>query len=322
MKKQKDIFISYIVLIISALSLLCVFYLNASEHERINKLLKTSFLEHWSLEQEISRSLLILCANDKGIPDYQNFIPNTEGRFTPDLLKENSPNLLKKRGLQNNQNLCRNIKVQNGEVDKTRHESEADINELESNLHILQGINLVFLLLIPLTFAIWRTVIYIRLVHERKKLYIDLLTGAYNRRYLEQAIKEEKPDYLIMLDLDDFKKINDTYGHLTGDRILIAFTEMLRQFLRETDVIVRFGGDEFIIMLHNIKFEDAKALINRLRSGSHKSIIFDGGKKLDLPGFSAGLAKFRDSLEDTIKRADAYVYQIKKAGKNGLKAEQ
>ena len=114
-----------------------------------------------------------------------------------------------------------------------------------------------------------------------------------------------------MLDLDDFKKINDTYGHLVGDKVLVEFTHLLRQSLRKTEDIIRFGGDEFIIMLYNIQQEDAKNIIKRLRFMSHQYIKIDENKRILLPGFSAGVVEYRGALEETIARADTFVYREK-----------
>ncbi len=301
MRPQKEIFIPYILLIISSLSLLCVFYLNATEYARIKDLLRTSILQHRELEREISSSMLLLCAEEasKRTEDRQM------GPTQPHVRRQIS---------------CRHMQDEYARIFKAKHVNEVKVHEIEESLQALHGINLVFLLLLPVTFAVWRTVVYIRLVRERKKLYIDSLTGVYNRRYLERTVMEYEPDYLVMLDLDDFKQINDTHGHLVGDAILISFTEQLRKSLRETDIIIRFGGDEFIVLLYCIEFNDARTLVERLRYISRHSIVAKNDQRIALPTFSVGLAKYEVSVENTIQRADASLYKVKQAGKNGFSA--
>lgn len=297
MKEQKEIFIPYILLIVSSLSLLCVFYLNATEYERINAVLSATIRQHLELEREISGDVMKLCSRKES---------QRVGELQTDAGSQIS---------------CQHLQGEYARLFKARHVNEAEVYEIAHSLEALHGINLVFLLLLPMTFAVWRTVVYIRLVRERKKLYMDLLTGVYNRRYLEQPAMEQRPDYLVMLDLDDFKQINDTYGHLTGDAILVSFTEQLRKSLRETDIIIRFGGDEFIVLLYRINFDDARALVERLRFISRHTIVARDGQQISLPTFSVGLAKYEISVEETIKRADASLYKVKQAGKNGFSAE-
>lgn len=167
------------------------------------------------------------------------------------------------------------------------------------------------------------------IVEETKRMYqeklanTDTLTGAYNRRYLKEfstdylkIIKREKKDLsLLIIDLDDFKKINDTFGHEIGDNVLVKFVELIRKTIRENDLIVRFGGDEFILLLPNTNIENAKLLgnkiINKINEHSMKSEV-----KFSI---SIGVSSYCEkdiSVENLISRADKSLYEAKKKGKN------
>lgn len=100
------------------------------------------------------------------------------------------------------------------------------------------------------------------------EIYIDDLTGLYNRKFFNKKIYKMKPVgpiSLILLDLDNFKNINDTYGHLMGDSVLQQFAEILNFTKRKDDVIVRWGGEEFIIILPETSIEEAYKIGNRIR---------------------------------------------------------
>ena len=152
---------------------------------------------------------------------------------------------------------------------------------------------------------------------------IDPLTGALNRRGFEQACQRELARArrsgtclaLAHIDLDDFKQLNDTRGHQAGDQVLVNLVELLHRSMRPSDVLCRFGGEEFVLMLPVNAIEEAAAAVARfLREFSTQRI----------PGadwamtFSAGvtLQRLDEALEQTIERADAATYAAKRAGKN------
>lgn len=303
MKQRKNVFVSYLILMISSLSLLCVFHLNASEHHRISDVLKKISLQHLLLDKTLSERLLTICSNsahensDGWAGEWQNSLMRKSATQDAAQMKE----------ARN----CQKLYDLNALIAKISRDEQQDIKNVRHNLRVLNYLNPFLLLVVPIFFGVWRTGVYISLLHERKKLYIDLLTGAYNRRYLYRSAEEKKPRYLIMLDLDNFKEINDTYGHLVGDRVLVEFTNLLRQSLRKTEDIVRFGGDEFIIMLYDIQQEDADKIVNRLRFMSHQYIKVNENERILLPDFSAGIVEYSGSLEETIEKADTFVYQEK-----------
>ncbi len=144
-----------------------------------------------------------------------------------------------------------------------------------------------------------------RAKHFEHKSSIDPLTSAYNRNILE---KISLKGYLILLDLNGFKKINDTYGHTKGDEILVEFSNLLKSLLRESDFLIRLGGDEFCIITNS---ENPKSIADRLRKNSNEQLHLD---------FSYGIAKIEGDFDKAYKEADEKMYENKL--KNKLKEEE
>ncbi len=153
----------------------------------------------------------------------------------------------------------------------------------------------------------------------------DQLTGALNRKGLEEAMDRElaraqrrqTPISLALLDVDNFKRLNDTYGHQTGDDALVHLAHVIRETLRPNDTLARYGGEEFLIILPDTPLEDAVAVLTRLQRELTKRFFMHKNEKL-LITFSAGVTAFREGelRNDAFARADAAMYQAKKAGKN------
>jgi diguanylate cyclase len=157
----------------------------------------------------------------------------------------------------------------------------------------------------------------------------DQLTGSLNRRGLDDVFERElarserrkSPLCIAMLDLDDFKRLNDTYGHSAGDEALVHLVRVVKNTLRTMDVIARFGGEEFLIVLPDTPLEDAVQTVTRLQRELTKRIFMHNNERL-LITFSAGVA-LRMPGEDAaalVKRADSAQYRAKKAGKNRVVA--
>lgn len=167
---------------------------------------------------------------------------------------------------------------------------------------------------------------------EMQRMYqqfatIDALTGLHNRGWLDdmfgREIKRSTRDGLIacllMIDVDHFKNINDEYGHLTGDRVLVAVGESIRKPLRPNDLVARFGGEEFSVLLPETSLQNAVTIAERLRERiSEADPVKIDNKELAKVTVSIGVAEFKpgDSLETMIASADAAMYQAKKAGRN------
>jgi diguanylate cyclase (GGDEF)-like protein len=159
----------------------------------------------------------------------------------------------------------------------------------------------------------------------------DDLTHLYNSRYLNQVLRREtkrasrsgRPLSLLFIDLDGFKAVNDTYGHLFGSRALVEAAAVIRQSARETDVVSRFGGDEFALVLPDTGGEGAFAVGERIREriAAHKFLAGDG-LNIHLTG-SVGVATLPDvaaSSEELVQAADKAMYAVKETGKNGIQA--
>lgn len=144
-----------------------------------------------------------------------------------------------------------------------------------------------------------------------EKLYTDVMTGIYNRRFFEEKIKNMEDEAgIAVIDLDDFKLHNDTYGHSAGDAALITTAKIIKKYIRKTDILIRYGGDEFLLILPSIKkhiFEDKLKLI---REKIHDAVV-PKYEKMQL-SVSIGGAVFREgNIEDAIASADRQMYIAK-----------
>ena len=144
-----------------------------------------------------------------------------------------------------------------------------------------------------------------------EKLYTDVMTGIYNRRFFEEKIKNMEDEAgIAVIDLDDFKLHNDTYGHSAGDAALITTANIIKKYIRKTDILIRYGGDEFLLILPSIKkhiFEDKLKLI---REKIHDTVV-PKYEKMQL-SVSIGGAIFREgNIEDAIASADRQMYIAK-----------
>ena len=149
----------------------------------------------------------------------------------------------------------------------------------------------------------------------KKKSQIDPLTKAFNRSILESKIESLFYIYdkktICMLDIDFFKKINDNYGHQTGDKILSFFAYHIKQYIRKNDFLIRYGGEEFLIFMPNTTKQEAYIVLFKIKNTlqSLNGIYFT---------FSAGIADEGDTLVEMIKTADERLYQAKKEGRNKI----
>ncbi|MBX9794515.1 MAG: GGDEF domain-containing protein, partial [Burkholderiaceae bacterium] len=155
----------------------------------------------------------------------------------------------------------------------------------------------------------------------------DPLTQARNRRGLEEAFKLESARALrygsdmafLLLDVDNFKQVNDSFGHLGGDRALVHLAQTLHATLRPTDVLVRLGGEEFGVLLPSTSLADARTVSERLQRELARRTLELEGRPCVLT-FSGGLAVWQrgEPLEHWLERADAAMYRAKRAGKNRI----
>lgn len=166
--------------------------------------------------------------------------------------------------------------------------------------------------------------------HELEQANLDPLTNLPNRMIardrLRQAIAEARNRQVaftvFFLDLDRFKRVNDTLGHAAGDQLLIAAAARMRQALRASDLLARQGGDEFMILLHDIhSMEEALGVAEKIRLATNQPFMLDGTERL--VSVSIGIALYPEHGEDieTLTRnADAAMYRTKTTGRNGASA--
>ncbi|MGC8754013.1 MAG: diguanylate cyclase [Thermosulfidibacteraceae bacterium] len=170
----------------------------------------------------------------------------------------------------------------------------------------------------------------VRDVSEKKKkeetlkeqALFDSLTGAYNKKVfydylglmMENARRYGEPLSVVVFDIDNFKRINDTYGHIFGDRVLVEIAKIVRNNIRRSDIFGRIGGEEFAIILPKTNVEEAVILAERIREAVSDH-LFVHAVKITVSIGIAGM-KREDTPETLIARADSALYEAKRAGKN------
>ncbi len=173
--------------------------------------------------------------------------------------------------------------------------------------------------------------VYINLLSDERsyflnKAYKDELTSVYNRNFLEEKKEEiesevrisKEPLGVILFDIDNFKQINDKYGHDVGDLVLKEVAKAIKNILRKSDFIIRYGGEEFLILLHNTSFENTIKIAQKIRKTIENLEIPTSFGKLKVT-VSVGVSEFLPedkSLFEAIKKADINLYKAKNSGKN------
>ncbi|GGC93450.1 GGDEF domain-containing protein [Halopseudomonas salina] len=165
------------------------------------------------------------------------------------------------------------------------------------------------------------------LEEQRKQAMIDTLTGLPNRAGLQKRMNEEYERWqryggqllLVVLDVDHFKRVNDQFGHLAGDKVLRLIAQQLSRRLRKSDFIGRFGGEEFVILMPGTSIEHAAVVLEELRAGIEESPFHFKKERVTIT-ISIGYTDFRqsDSLEEIFERADQAMYRAKDSGRNSL----
>jgi diguanylate cyclase (GGDEF)-like protein len=155
----------------------------------------------------------------------------------------------------------------------------------------------------------------------------DTLTGLYNRRYFEERLGVEAqksfysgtPISLVMVDIDFFKKVNDTFGHTEGDQVLCKISSLLKTSVRKKDTVARYGGEEFILILPEAALEQSFVIAERIRQLVENTLFEVGKAQINLT-LSMGISNFPShrakSKEELIKMADQALYDAKREGRN------
>jgi diguanylate cyclase (GGDEF)-like protein len=167
------------------------------------------------------------------------------------------------------------------------------------------------------------------LEREREMARTDYLTQVANSRYFTEIASNEikragrylHPFTVAYLDIDDFKSVNDRWGHSTGDQLLALVADTIRNNIRATDSIARLGGDEFVLLLPETGYDAASVVIQKV----HQSLQAAMGRKGWPVTFSIGVVTFRtppDSVDGMIRVADAFMYSVKHSGKNRIQHQE
>ena len=169
---------------------------------------------------------------------------------------------------------------------------------------------------------------FYKILHEDNtdllnQTFRDSLTQSFNRRYMKRAVHQSfthklgagVPFCCIFTDIDFFKDINDKYGHDAGDMILIEFSRILQNETRSMDSVIRYGGEEFVILLSNTRLDEAKGIADRMRRGIEETSFYDNRISVTA-SFGVTEAADRDTEESIIQRADSLLYRAKREGRN------
>jgi diguanylate cyclase (GGDEF)-like protein len=162
--------------------------------------------------------------------------------------------------------------------------------------------------------------------NNQEQARVDYVTGAVSIRYFYDLAKLEiirfqrykRPFTFAYIDLDNFKRINDSLGHSAGDRLLRSVVSSIQQHIRPVDIFARLGGDEFGLFLYETGEEEAKTVISRI----HKGLVNDMLKNSWMMTFSIGVVTFRrvpKSVDEMVKQADGVMYTVKSTTKNGVR---
>jgi diguanylate cyclase (GGDEF)-like protein len=171
---------------------------------------------------------------------------------------------------------------------------------------------------------------FINVTIEKQRFFAmsitDELTKLYNLRYFKNALKNEcramehesgKSFCIIMIDVDDFKRVNDVFGHKVGDLVLKEVAEIIKSNVRSSDIVARYGGEEIVILLRGSSLRTGMVFAEKVRKGIEDRIISDGARSYSLT-ISLGVASYQayDNEESIVKRADEGLYKAKNTGKN------
>ncbi len=164
-----------------------------------------------------------------------------------------------------------------------------------------------------------------RVQQQHQAAQIDLLTGTYNRTAYEERVAQEyarwkrfgTPVSMAVLDIDNFKAINDSYGHQAGDKVLATIASVLASNVRETDFLARYGGEEFVLLMPGAEAESGMQVLEKLRLAVQECGFHYRGEAVPIT-VSCGIAEFRsaDSSAETFARADRAMYKAKQGGRN------
>ncbi len=161
---------------------------------------------------------------------------------------------------------------------------------------------------------------------NRKRSFVDPLTKVYNRQYLNEYLKTTSLEHyqLMMIDLDHFKQVNDNYGHTVGDKVLISVVQQIKNSIRQEDILVRFGGEEFLVLIHKQSLETCLNIAERIRNAVMSHEIKTVNKHIVMT-ISIGINPFpfyAKNFDEAVKIADEELYRAKTSGRNCIKVSK
>lgn len=206
---------------------------------------------------------------------------------------------------------------------------EEEFNNLSNKLTTINILIAFFVALILLIITVSSSKNNLKIKAYQKELatlaHFDHLTNIYNRRYfyiisnnlLKLSIRKKESISVCMIDIDNFKNINDTYGHPIGDLVIKTLAERLQSLIRKSDIVARYGGEEFIILFPNTNIEGANIITEKICTEISKVIISHKNGEINFT-VSIGISEFKEnqSLDTIINNADKALYHAKKMGKN------
>lgn len=223
---------------------------------------------------------------------------------------------------------------------------------LNSFFHRSSTVNSIVTLIVPGIFLGGAVFVYmicslsLKTALDLERIYVleqesitDPLTGLFNRRYLDRRIVEEfqramrfeQPFSVFLLDIDHFKNVNDTYGHQIGDMVLKKLGHLIMGSVREIDVVIRYGGEEILVILPNTRIENAFELAERLRKQIEETIMVAANSRKGQPAIhltvSIGVSEYQfsdgwDNAQKVLQRTDKALYQAKDQGRNRVIASE
>lgn len=162
-----------------------------------------------------------------------------------------------------------------------------------------------------------------RVEHLESLAYLDTLTGSFNRRRFDDDYPQiQHPAFLLLLDIDHFKRINDTYGHETGDQVLIQTVQVLRDHLRPHDAVYRLGGEEFAVVLTPCEPASVEEVVHRLRIQVERQVAEQAGLWSETVTVSGGWVRVEGEKRRVLRQADERLYLAKSTGRNRIVGEQ
>ena len=217
--------------------------------------------------------------------------------------------------------------VINGEViavlgaDFTYDVYEKIVNTLKPMEKIYLYVSIFMVIMLAVAYIL----IYLYYIN-RKRSFIDPLTKIYNRQYLNEFLKTSSLEHyqLMMIDLDHFKQINDNYGHDVGDKVLISVVEQINSSIRKEDILVRFGGEEFLVLIHKQTLETCLIIAERIRNAVMTHEVQTVNKHIIMT-ISIGVNPFpfyAKNFDEAVKIADEQLYNAKVSGRNCVKVSQ